>query len=219
MSPDVCPTILVSSPDQFRVTLERLSFAPRLHIDLADGQFTPTRTISIDQIWWPANVRIDLHVMYAYPIPYLDQFISLSPQMVIIHSEAGGQFLPFAEQLHRHGIEVGIALLPETPVEAISPAIDHIDHVLIFSGNLGHYGGEANLNLLNKVGQLRRIKPRLEIGWDGGAKENNVMALANGGIDVINVGGAISQAHDPRLAYDRLEGILGISHAPANPIY
>jgi ribulose-phosphate 3-epimerase len=198
--------------------LEKLSFAGRLHIDLADGQFAPTRTVSIDQLWWPANVRVDLHVMYASPTPYLNEFISLSPQMVIIHSEAGGEFLPFAAELHRHGIEVGVCLKPETPVEAICPAIEHIDHVLIFSGNLGHYGGEADLNLLNKVGLLRRIKPQLEIGWDGGAKETNVLALATGGIDVINVGGAVSQANDPQFAYERLERILGISHAPAGPI-
>jgi ribulose-phosphate 3-epimerase len=218
MTAEVCPTILAQTPEEFKVALQRLWFTRRVHIDLTDGQFAPGRTISIDQVWWPGNVRVDLHVMYANPSPFLERLISLGPQLVIVHSEAGGEFQPFAEQLHHHGIEVGVALMPTTTVDAIAGALDYIDHVLIFSGNLGHYGGSANLNLLSKAGQLRRLKPQLEIGWDGGANENNIVALSNGGIDVINVGGAISQADDPHLAYVRLERILGVNHGPTNPV-
>ena len=39
-----------------------------------------------------------------------------------------------------------MALLPTTPVSAITPALHMIDHVLIFSGDLGHYGGQADLH-------------------------------------------------------------------------
>ncbi len=70
--------------------------------------------------------------------------------------------------LHDAGIEVGIALLPTTVVDTIVPALDMIDHVLIFSGNLGFQGGQANLALLSKAQKLRSLKPSLEIGWDGG---------------------------------------------------
>jgi len=218
MSAEICPTILASRPDQYKLAMQRLWFAPRLHIDLTDGQFAPIQTITADQTWWPANVRVDLHVMYANPAALANQCISLGPQLVIIHSEAGGDFVPLSEQLHHHGIEVGVALLPATPVDDILGAIDYIDHVLIFSGNLGHYGGTADLNLLAKVNQLRQIKPQLEIGWDGGANENNVMALVNGGIDVINIGSAISQAEDPYQAYAKLERIIGVHHDPTDTV-
>ena len=125
--------------------------------------------------------------------------------MVIVHAESDGNFVPFAELMHRHGIEVGVALKPKTPVELIRPALEWIDYVLVFSGDLGHFGGQADLALLDKVKLLRQLKPQLEIGWDGGINNVNAKALAAGGVDVLNVGGFIQHAADPRMAY----GMLG----------
>lgn len=179
-------------------------FATRIHIDVADGMFTPAKLLPIDQVWWPGGVRADLHVMYQRPFEHYKLYLSLAPQMIIVHAEAEGNFVPFAELMHRHGIEVGVALKPETPVELIRPALDWVDHVLIFSGDLGHFGGQADLSLLGKVEVLRRLKPQLEIGWDGGINNTNSQALARGGIDVLNVGGFIQHASDPRMAYGML---------------
>lgn len=205
MSATISPTILAGTPEEYRRQVERIStFATRIHIDLADGQFAPTRTIAVDQVWWPGGIRADLHVMYQKPFEHYKTYLSLGPQMIIVHAEAEGRFVPFAELMHRHGIEVGVALKPESPVELIRPALEWIDHVLIFSGNLGHFGGQADLALVDKARLLRRLKPGLEIGWDGGINNNNAQTLARGGIDVLNVGGYIQHAADPRMAYGSL---------------
>ncbi len=206
MSATICPTVLAGTPEEYRHQVNRIAqFATRIHIDLADGQFAPTKTIPIDQAWWPGGVRADLHVMYQKPFEHYKVFLSLAPQMVIVHAESDGNFVPFAELMHRHGIEVGVALKPKTPVELIRPALEWIDYVLVFSGDLGHFGGQADLALLDKVKLLRQLKPQLEIGWDGGINNVNAKALAAGGVDVLNVGGFIQHAADPRMAY----GMLG----------
>lgn len=206
MSATICPTVLAGTPEEYRHQVNRIAqFATRIHIDLADGQFAPTKTIPIDQAWWPGGVRADLHVMYQKPFEHYKVFLSLAPQMVIVHAESDGNFVPFAELMHRHGIEVGVALKPKTPVELIRPALEWIDYVLVFSGDLGHFGGQADLALLDKVKLLRQLKPQLEIGWDGGINKVNAKALAAGGVDVLNVGGFIQHAADPRMAY----GMLG----------
>lgn len=205
MAASISPAILAGTPEEYRRQIERVSsFATRVHIDLADGKFAPTRTIAIDQVWWPGGVRADLHVMYQRPFEHYKTYLSLAPQMVIVHAEADGRFVPFAELMHRHGIEVGVALKPESPVELIRPALEWIDHVLIFSGNLGHFGGQADLALVDKARLLRRLKPQLEIGWDGGINNGNAQSLVRGGIDVLNVGGYIQHAADPRMAYGML---------------
>jgi ribulose-phosphate 3-epimerase len=142
--------------------------------------------------------------MYQKPFEHYKLYLSLAPQMVIVHAEAEGSFVPFAELMHRHGIEVGVALKNETPVELIRPALEWVDYVLIFSGDLGHFGGQADLALLDKVKLLRQLKPQLEIGWDGGINNTNARALALGGVDVLNVGGFIQHATDPRMAYGAL---------------
>ena len=132
----------------------------------------------------------------------------LAPRLVIVHAEAEGGFRDFAEALHGHGVQVGVALLPQTPVSAIEPALALIDHVLIFSGDLGHFGGQANLQLLSKVKQLRDLKPALEIVWDVGINEQKSKKLAAVGVDVLNVGGFIQKAQDPHKSYAQLQVTL-----------
>lgn len=205
MAASIAPSVTARDSDEYQNQMKRIApFATRLHIDVADGIFTPVKLLSVENVWWPGGVRADLHVMYQKPFVHYKTYLSLGPQMVVVHAEAEGQFVPFAELMHRHGIEVGVALKPETPVALIRPALPWIDHVLIFSGNLGHFGGSADLELIDKVSLLRRLKPQLEIGWDGGINNANARSLVMGGVEVLNVGGYIQHAGDPRLAYNTL---------------
>jgi ribulose-phosphate 3-epimerase len=209
MAAEICPTVLAGNLEEYRQQLERVGFAPRVHIDLADGRFAPTKTISLDQVWWPANVRADLHVMYKEPFKHAKLLLKLQPQLIIVHAEADGDFVEFAELAHAHGVEVGVALKPESLPEIIEPALPWIDHVLIFSGHLGHFGGQANTHLLTKVLYLKQAKPSLEIGWDGGINNQNAHILAAGGVDVLDTGGFIQHAADPEAAYESLRRTVG----------
>lgn len=202
----ICPTITAQEPHGYRTQVERVEpFAIRWHIDVADGDMAPRKLIELDKLWWPGNVQVDVHVMYKNPEQHLELFIVQHPRLVIIQAEAEGDFNRWSAALRHHGIEVGVALLPETPVSLIANALDKIDHVLVFSGNLGYQGGShADLNLLDKVTELRRLKPLLEIGWDGGVNDENAAQIARAGVDVLNVGGFIHQAHNPQAAYSHL---------------
>jgi ribulose-phosphate 3-epimerase len=205
MTPTICPTVTARSAEEYQQQMNRIApFATRIHIDVADGIFTPVKLTPIDEIWWPGGIRADIHVMYRRPFDYTSMLVELGPQMVIVHAEAEGQFVPFAETLHHHGIEVGVAIQQQTPVATIAPALPYIDHVLIFSGNLGHFGGQADLRLVSKAQELLALKSTLEIGWDGGINDQNARALTMSGVDVLNTGGFIQHAIDPRAAYTLL---------------
>lgn len=207
--PVICPTVLADNPHQYREQVERVAgFAPNIHLDFADGKFTDSKTPSLDQAWWPHTMQADLHVMYQNPSDYLDAILPLNPRLVIVHAEADGDFMAFADALHQAGIQAGIALLPETPVESIRAYIDSLDHVLIFSGSLGHFGGKAKLELLDKVTEVKRLKKTLSVGWDGGINADNARQLVEGGVDVLNVGGFIQRAEDPHGAYQELQKLL-----------
>jgi len=209
MTATICPTITTDNAAVYKQQIEQtLTYAHRIHIDLADGMFTRNRLTEIEDVWWPGGVRADLHVMYQNPFDHLETLVALRPQLIIVHAEAEGDFMHFAAAAHHYGIEVGVALLPETPVSAIQPALEVIDHVLIFSGNLGHFGGHADLGLLGKVQQLKDLKPRLEIGWDGGVNDKNAKLLAMGGVDVLNAGGYLHGAMAPQTAYAKLRAAI-----------
>ena len=205
----ICPTVTAENAHVYRTQIERIAqFASRIHIDVSDGVLAPNKLLELDKVWWPGGVRADLHVMLDNPFDHVELYRALGPQLVIVHAEAKGDFITFAELMHKHGIETGVALLHDTPVETILPAIELIDHVLVFSGKLGYFGGHADLGLLDKVKQLKQLKPALEIGWDGGINDTNAQALAEGGVEVLNVGGFIHRSPQPAGAYDKLVALV-----------
>lgn len=201
----ICPTVLAENPHLFREQIERLEpFAQRVQIDLMDGHFAPSHSINPIQVWWPESWTVDIHVMFEYPLAQLETLISLHPNMIILHAEAKGSIKSALMHLKKISIKAGVALLKETSPESARELIEKADHVLLFSGDLGHFGGTADLSVLEKIPEIKAINPQVEIGWDGGANSENVAKLAAAGVDVINVGGAIAKAEDPAAAYATL---------------
>lgn len=204
----ICPTVLAGNAHTFRQQIERVAaFCHRIQIDLMDGEFVPHKSIALDQVWWPVGVKADLHIMYKNPSLQLATIIKLKPHLVIIHAEAEGDFVSFQQALKAADIKVGLALLKQTEVAKIGPVLDLLDHVLIFSGDLGSFGGKADLELLDKV-KMIKMHSNIEVGWDGGVNQHNVAQLAAGGVDVLNVGGFIQRSEHPDEAYAKLEALV-----------
>jgi len=203
--PIICPTVLASDAHDYQTQINKVSsFASRIQIDLTDGVFAKSPTIALEQVWVPDGLKADLHLMYKTPADFLDEAIKLKPHMIIVHAEADGNFIKIADKIHKAEIKVGVAILPKTSTHTIKPSLSVIDHVLIFSGDLGKFGGVADLDLLKKIVQLKEWKEDLEFGWDGGINESNAKQLAMGGVRVLNVGGYIQNSPTPKQNYDKL---------------
>jgi len=201
----VAPAILAETPDDYKAAVERVHpFAQRVHIDICDGEFAPSFTIGAAQVWWPQEWVVDIHAMVARPSEHLETLVSLKPHMIIFHAEVQEDLAPILQHVKQFGIKAGVALLRPTVPSTVTAAIEAADHVMIFSGDLGKYGGTASLMQLEKVRLIRAIRQDLEIGWDGGANVENAYSLAQGGIDVLNVGGVIAKADDPQATYTAL---------------
>jgi len=206
--PVICPAILAADEKQYHEEIDKIAHsARRIQIDLTDGVFAPAKTILPAQAWWPVGFAADFHLMYRDPMPAVQIILEHKPHLIIVHAEAEGDFNAVADFCSRHGVNTGVALLPATSPEAILPSLGKVHHVLIFSGQLGEYGGRADLRLLDKVQFLKSHKPDLEIGWDGGVNDQNVASLITGGVDVLNVGGYIQNSADPARAYTTLQRI------------
>ncbi len=199
---EIVPAILASDTYEYNRQMEVTSkFASRVQIDLMDGVFAKTKSVEIDDVWWPPHLQADIHLMYQQPFEYLEKLLHLKPNLVIIHVETMIHHMHFAAELHKEGIKAGLAVLPETPISNIEQILHSFDHLLIFSGNLGHFGGQADLNLLKKAREARKHYPELEISWDGGVNLSNAKQIAEGGVDILAAGGAIQKAENPSQAY------------------
>ena len=134
---------------------------------------------------------------------------------MIIHAEAEGDVLGALKEIKRSGIMAGLALLKPTVPQTVEELIKEAEHVLIFSGELGKFGGTASLMQLEKIRLVKMINPNVEIGWDGGVMVDNAYSLVQGGVNVLNVGGTIQKATDPPAMFAKLQqeisktGVLG----------
>ncbi len=216
--PKIIPTITAMTPSEYADQWQTLSqFAERIHIDITDGEFAPSHTVNLNQIYWDRGEivqQIDLHLMMRRPIDWLDQIVSLAPDLTIFHVESDNVLVNLPrifEHLRKFNIRVGVALLPETTPEQAADVIKLADHVLVFGGHLGYQGGTADLNQLEKVASIRELNPSAEIAWDGGANSNTVVQIAATGVDVINVGSAVMESTDPAAAYQNLEHAISQS--------
>lgn len=201
----IAPAILVESADEYKAAVDRLHpFVQRVHIDISDGEFAPTFTVGVDQLWWPQEWTVDIHAMVARPIEYVDALTALNPNSIIFHVEAVADIIPVLQRVKQAGVKAGIALQRATVPATVEAAIKEADHVMVFTGTLGQYGGIASLMQLEKVRLIKMINPAAEIGWDGGVNADNAYTLTQGGVDVLNVGGAIATAADPARMYATL---------------
>lgn len=201
----IAPSITVETEGQYQESIDKLKpFVSRVHIDISDGEFAPVFLLDPSKVWWPREWIVDIHAMVMHPADYVDQLISLKPHLITFHAETGVNLVPIMEKIKSNGIKAGIALLKPTVPSTIANEIAAADHILVFSGDLGHYGGTASLMQLEKIRLIKTINPNAEIGWDGGVSVDNAFTLTQGGVNVLNVGGAINNSDDPQEVYAKL---------------
>lgn len=201
----IAPTILTNDPNEYNETVKKYyNFAKRVHVDISDGTLTDTITIDETAVWWPKGWTVDLHMITSTPSKHIENLLKLKPNLVIFHAEANEDLIPIFKQLQEQKIKVGVAIIKSVYPGNITNILQNADHALIFSGKLGHYGGEADMLLLEKVALIRDIAPSIEIGWDGGANLENTHVITHCGVDVINVGSAISKAEDQAATFQAL---------------
>ena len=206
MSAVIAPAILAENAAQYKEQVDRITgFVERVHIDISDGEFAPTLTVGIQELWAPEGWTIDIHAMVNNLEEYIPKLIALRPHMIIVHAEAMGDVKTALRQIRQAGIMAGLALLKPTVPRTVEEFIKLADHVMIFSGELGRFGGTASLMQLEKIRLIKAINPNVEIGWDGGVLVDNAYSLVQGGVNVLNAGGVIQKSSDPHAIFSKLQ--------------
>lgn len=201
----IAPCITVETAEEYNESIERLKpFADHIHIDVSDGEFAPVLLYDASKVWWPREWIADIHAMVKVPADYVDTLIAMKPNIITFHAETEGDLLPIMQKIKQADIKAGLAILRSTVPSTIAHLIKAADHILIFSGDLGHYGGVASMMQLEKIRLIKAINPNVEFSWDGGVNVSNAFTLMQGGVEILNVGGAISKTENPEAVYKAL---------------
>ena len=118
-----------------------------------------------------------------------------------VHIEVVKDPAATAQKLRAMGVRPAVAINPPTPVEALEPALDHVDMVLVMSVNPGFGGQKFIADVLGKVEALRgRYGFGKDVEMDGGIAPDTVASCAAAGANVLVAGTAVYGAPDPKAA-------------------
>ncbi len=202
----VVPAILTEDPKALATMIRQAeSFTTYVQFDIMDGHFVPSRSITRKHLAaLPIKLTWEAHLMVEHPEDYLKDLRRAGAQKVIFHYEATPSPREVISRARGLGLEVGLAVNPETPVAIILPLVSEVDSVLLLTVHPGFYGSQFLPEVLEKAPELRRTQPEIEIGVDGGIKESNIAQVARAGVDVIYVGSAIFLQPQPGESFNRL---------------
>ncbi len=206
----VVPAILTDDSSALeRMVHQAESFTDYVQIDIMDGHFVPSRSVTWEQVaGLSINLKWEAHLMVAHLEKYLESIKQAGASKIIFHHEAAASPHEVIHQIRNLGIEVGLAINPETPVSATASYINQVDSVLLLTVTPGFYGSKFIPEVMDKVAELQDIQPGIEIGVDGGVKESNIREIAGAGVDYICVGSAVFLQSDPAASYRRLQSLV-----------
>jgi len=210
ISSQVVPAILTEDSKALETMVHQAeTFTTWVQFDIMDGKFVPSRSISYEHLaGLPMKLDWEAHLMVQRPEDYLEGFRQAGAQKVVFHYEATPSPRQVISLVRGLGLEVGLAVNPETPVSAILPLAGEVDSVLFLSVNPGFYGSKFISEVLDKVVEFHSARPTVEIGIDGGIKESNIVQVARAGVDVIYVGSAIFLQPQPGESFRHLQALV-----------
>ncbi|MDD3264986.1 MAG: ribulose-phosphate 3-epimerase, partial [Dehalococcoidales bacterium] len=149
----------------------------------------------------------EAHLMVNNPEAMLENIRNAGAKRAIFHYEATDDQQGVIEKARSLQLEVGIALNPDTPVEVLQNLVAKIDCVLLMTVYPGFYGAKFIPEVMDKLKLFRAKYPAIEIGIDGGVKEENLKMIVESGASSICVGSAIFLSINPAESYNRLRNI------------
>jgi len=131
-----------------------------LHIDVMDGHFVPNLALSFElaeKVVRNTQVPVDLHLMVARPENFIEAIRRVGPLAVSYHIESTVSPVRLTRTLKAMGIQVGVALNPSTPAEAIRYLVEEVDFALLMTVEPGFAGQKFIPQVLPKIRTVRQM--------------------------------------------------------------
>lgn len=211
----IVPALLPASQQEFEAKIQNSevkNLAPFWQFDILNGSMYSTDSWS-DPIVVGMQQNLpdfELHLMVNNPLPVINLWLKHVPTVkrAIIHAEITQDLDQLVQEIKECGLEVGIAVNPETSLDDIEHLAQKIDLLLIMGVHPGKSGqiflGEP---ILHKITEAKERFPHLLLAVDGGIKKQNAQQIVKAGAHQLCIGSGLWKEKDKQILFTQLKNL------------
>lgn len=214
------PSLPAGSWSELESALKALSGASEeFQIDLVDGKF------AVDHSWpfgdgqevlelnklkdFSQNFALEFDCMVLKPEQYLNTFLDLGMQRLIIHYGSTEALSDICSHARKFGYKLGLAFTSDVDRDLISDLIPKFDFIQIMGiAKVGKQGQPFDERTPDTITFFRARFPKLEIAVDGAVNKDTIPTLLQAGADRLAPGSAIIKSDDPRQSFLELRRLI-----------
>ena len=199
----IVPSILSANQDKLQEEINEIEeYSDLLQVDVMDNKFVPNITPQSELLKkFNTKVPLDIHLMVEEQSnEYIETFIDANPELKInnitVHQEACSDINNTLKFIKSNNIKPSVAINPQTPINYIKKILDEVEMVLIMTVEPGFSGQKFIEGCMDKVKELRKLKPNLDIEVDGGVNDKTARLAVKAGANVLVVSSYIFKSKD-----------------------
>ncbi len=180
---DIIPAILSPTREDYHRRFKAVEpYTEWIQVDIVDGKFAPSKTIGAETVTAIRTAKkLEIQLMVKFIEDWIDPFVKAKPARIIVPVESSKDSIGLIKHVKRHGIEVGFSLNPHTPVKTMEHLIDKVDSVLLLSVNPGFQNQHFFHGVLQKIKDIKSMRPDVYIEVDGGVQPGIARKCAEAG--------------------------------------
>ena len=204
----IIPAIIAKKQEELDELLSKVINAVEIaQLDIMDNEFVPNTSLFFDFKLPEASCIFEAHLMITNPKKWIEENWQ-KVDTILVHYESCDNPKGIISLVKNKGKKIGFVLNPETPIERLAEFIGDIDQVLIMTVNPGFYGSPFLPEMLDKIAELRKLKPDLDIEVDGGVTDKTIALVDKAGANLFVSGSYIMKAENVKEPINKLKKLL-----------
>lgn len=207
---EVIPTIIAKDFQELEEKIKKIEpHVKWAQLDIMDGKFVDNETWNNPNELKNLKTDLDLevHLMIENPEEKIDDWISSGVKRIIIHYESTKNIRDLIIKIRKVGLDVGIAINPETDIKVFNGLVNYIDLIMVMTVRPGRGGQKFLEESLTKIKGLRERYRDVKISVDGGINFETAPKVIQAGANMLSVGSVVFKSDNIEETIEKLKHV------------